>query len=101
MRWRLPYLADPVRVRNAVKQSIAPPGFLAVLAIAAVFVVVSGSRLPPIAASHFGFGGAADGFMPRTGYLAVMLLTTVGLPLLLVVSHGLIRYVPPRFINLP
>jgi uncharacterized membrane protein len=82
-----------------VKHSVAPPGFLLLLAIAAAFIIVTGGNLPPTVASHFGASGAADGFMPRTGYLAVMLAVTVALPLLLALLHGLV--IPVHLINVP
>jgi hypothetical protein len=52
-------------------------------------------------ASHFAAGGAADGFMPRSGYLALMIGLIVGLPLLLALLQGLLRLLPISLINLP
>lgn len=75
--------------------------FLALLLLAAAFVIVSSISLPSVVASHFAGGGAANGFMPRGAYIAVMLSATVGLPLLLLFLSSLIRRVPPQFINLP
>ena len=75
--------------------------FAALLCVAAAFVVLSGSALPPLVASHFAASGTADRFMPRVAYLVFMVGATVGVPLVLVLSHGLLRFVPPRFINLP
>src|SRR5262249_1306946 len=77
------------------------PALVALLLAAAVFVLLSGSSLPPVVASHFTASGAANGFMPRRLYLGFMLALTVGLPLLLVCAHGAVRFLPPRYINLP
>ena len=75
---------------------------LAVLvAAAAVFVLLSGATLPEHVASHFGGDGAANGFMPRAGYLGVMLGITVGVPLLLALPGWLIRRLPASLIRLP
>lgn len=75
--------------------------FVALLAAAALFELLSGLSLPPVVASHFAAGGNADGFMPRRVYLGLILALTVGLPLLLVFIHGSVRLIPPRYINLP
>jgi hypothetical protein len=53
------------------------------LCLLAVFVGFTSSALPEIVASHFGATGAANGYMPRGMYRAVMLLLIVGVPLLL------------------
>jgi hypothetical protein len=74
---------------------------LMLLLVAAVFVLLSGSSLPPVVASHFAASGEANGFIPRRVYLGLMLVLTVGLPLLLVCVHGAVRFINPRFINLP
>lgn len=78
------------------------PLLLAVLAAAALFIWLSGSSLPPVVASHFVAGGAADGFMPRDAYLRLMLAVAVGLPLVqAVLIGGITRLLPERLINLP
>ena len=77
------------------------PALLMLLLATAVFVLLSGSSLPPVVASHFGASGKANGFMPRRVYLGFTLALTVGLPLLLVCVHSSVRFIPPRFINLP
>ncbi len=56
--------------------------FLALLALAAVFVLGTSAMLPPVVASHFSGSGAADGFTPRSEYLLVWLLLQLGVPLL-------------------
>lgn len=78
------------------------PAFLALLAVAAAFVLLSGRSLPAVVAAHFAAGGNADGFMPRGPYLGAMLALVVGVPLLLAVVHGtVLRFVLPHRINLP
>jgi hypothetical protein len=76
-------------------------GMAVLLAGAAAFVLISGSSLPPLVASHFGVGGTANGFMSRNGYLAFMLIGTIVMPLLMVVPQRLVRTIPPRLINVP
>ncbi len=75
--------------------------FPASIALAAGFVLVSSSSLPPVVASHFGPGGGADGFMPRDVYRIFMLAMTLGLPLLLRALSSLVRLLPTHLINLP
>ena len=71
------------------------------VAVAGVFVWVSGQSLPSMMASHFGASGQADGFMPREAYRLLMTGVTVGVPLLVVyVPNWLIRAMPGA-VNLP
>jgi hypothetical protein len=77
------------------------PLLLAVLAAAAAFIWLSGNSLPPVVASHFVAGGAANGFMPRGAYLGLMLAVAVGLPMAQALLSGLTRLISDRFINLP
>jgi hypothetical protein len=76
-------------------------GMIALLVGAAAFVLVTGSNLPPLVASHFGIGGAVDGFMSRGAYLGFMLIGVVAIPLLIVVPQRLVRTISPRLINVP
>ena len=71
------------------------------LSIAVAFVLFSAASLPPIVASHFVSGGAANGFMSREGYISFMLVLIVGIPLLLVGLSSLVRVVPARYVSLP
>jgi uncharacterized membrane protein len=57
--------------------------FVAFLAAAAIFVGSTAAALPPVVASHFNASGAANGFMTRTAYTALVMLLLVGAPLLL------------------
>jgi len=75
--------------------------FVLVAAGAAAFIWLTGQGLPPVVASHFGPGGVANSFMPRTGYLALMVLLGIGLPAVGVVQFGLVLRRPGARINLP
>ena len=77
------------------------PGFWVLILGAAAFVLISGTGLPPLVASHFGLGGQADGFMSRDGYLTYMLIGTVAIPFLIVIPQRLVSAIPPRLINVP
>lgn len=74
---------------------------LAALLLAIVFVFVTGSSLPPVVASHFIVGGAADGSMPRSSYLLFTIVLLAGLPLLIALLSSVSTFLPIRFINLP
>ncbi len=56
---------------------------LLLLLMLAGFVWFTASSLPQVVASHFGASGAANDFMPRGTYVALMLVLIVGVPLLL------------------
>ncbi len=71
------------------------------LALAAAFVFATGSSLPPVVASHFVAGGAANGFMSRGAYLRFTITLLIGLPLLIAFLSSITSIVPARLINLP
>jgi uncharacterized membrane protein len=75
--------------------------FLLLLACAAVFVYASAQELPDPLASHFQASGAANGYLPKTIYVRLMLVLLVGAPglLVLVTRSALAR--PNARINLP
>jgi uncharacterized membrane protein len=75
--------------------------FLLVLIVAAAFVWFTSGALPPVVASHFGPGGAANGFMSKGTYTAFMLAVVVAVPALIALSGQLVRILPPQLINLP
>ena len=67
----------------------------------AAFIVATAAGMPPNVASHFGPGNAANGWMPRGGYVVFMLAFALGLPALIA---GMIAWLPlarPAAINLP
>ena len=65
------------------------------------FIGMTATQLPPIVATHFGAGGAANGWMSRDGYTTFALLLTVLLPLVVFASVGWLPYRFERFVNLP
>ena len=75
--------------------------FLLVLVVAGAFVWLTSGGLPPVVASHFGPGGAANGFMDKGMYTAFMLAVVVAVPALIALSGQLVRVLPPQLINLP
>jgi uncharacterized membrane protein len=74
---------------------------LVTLLLAVAFVFATAGSLPPVVASHFTAGGAANAFMPRATYLRFTVALLVGLPLLIVFFSSLTTILPARFINLP
>lgn len=80
---------------------IIPPALLALLIGALVFIWLTGRGLPDPVAAHFGAGGAANGWMARGPYLAVMLLITTVVPLLLVVIPNIALSRPGARIKIP
>ena len=60
---------------------------VATLGCAAV-TIGTAPLLPAVVASHFGAGGAANGFMTRSGYVAFMLAFGAGLPWLVYLVAG-------------
>lgn len=64
--------------------------YIALLAIAAVVILVSGQSLPDVVASHFDASGAANGAMSRNAYLALMIAVAAGLPLAITVLQTLL-----------
>jgi hypothetical protein len=94
-------MAGASLVRGFMTRASSLSALLMLLLTAAVLVLLSGRSLPPVVASHFAVSGEANGFMPRRIYLGLMLALTVGVPLLLVFVFGVVRFINPRFINLP
>lgn len=71
------------------------------LVLAIAFVLGTGDSLPPMVATHFIAGGAANGFMPLAMYFGFTITVLVGLPLFIALLSGSITLLPTRFINLP
>ena len=59
---------------------IARPLFVLLLVIGAIVIGVTTDQLPAQIASHFSAGGAANGWMSRSGYLTFMLVFAVVIP---------------------
>ena len=70
----------PPSPRRVATRGLSTAAFLALVACAAIYVGWSSRGLPPLVASHFGAGGAANGFMPRGPYVGFMLVVVVLLP---------------------
>jgi len=75
--------------------------FLLVLVACGAFVWITSGDLPPVVASHFGPGGAANGFMGKGAYTTLMLAFVVAMPALVAWSTLLVRVLPTKLINLP
>lgn len=78
---------------------------LALVAVAILgglaYVGVTGPQLPPVVATHFGRGGMADGWMPRSGYVGFALGLTLLLPLIVLAGTAWLPGRFPRGVNLP
>jgi uncharacterized membrane protein len=84
-----------------MKHSVSSVLFCVLLVFAAVFVSLTASLLPSEVASHFSTAGAADGFMPRTAYLVLMLALALAMPVVMVLTLGSVLRKPRAPINLP
>lgn len=67
----------------------------------ALFVGFTGSSMPAVVASHFGWSGAANGFMSRAMYVSLMLGVVVVVPSAVALSGWLASVLPPSMLNLP
>jgi uncharacterized membrane protein len=72
----------------------------AIVAVA-TYILLSGRLLPAYVASHFAGDGTANGYMPRSAYVAFMLVVTISLPLVIFASARILPSVPPSLLNLP
>ncbi|MEO7115798.1 MAG: DUF1648 domain-containing protein [Caldimonas sp.] len=75
--------------------------FFLVLAAGAIFVWWSAGALPDVVASHFGAGGAANGFMSRGEYVGFMLVLVLLVPAFIYSLGWLAALLPVQFVNLP
>ena len=75
--------------------------FILLLLIGAILIGVTTGQLPAQIASHFGAGGAPNGWMSRNGYLLFMLGFAVILPLGVVLAIGALPRRKPDSINIP
>ncbi len=71
------------------------------LIVLAAFVWRSSFALPAVVASHFGSSGAADGYMSRGVYIALVLALIVGVPLLLALLPWSVAGKGGRKLNIP
>ena len=75
--------------------------FVALAALAVVYLLMTSDQLPDTVATHFQGDGYANGYMTQSGYQLFMLIFTVGLPLLLVALIGHLPASYSRWSNLP
>jgi hypothetical protein len=75
--------------------------FLLIAAAAAGFIWVTGERLPPLVASHFGAGGIATGFILHRRYVFAAMFLCVAPALAIVFPVSLALRNPKTVINLP
>ena len=80
---------------------LARPLFIMVLVISAVLIGVTTDRLPAQIASHFGAGGAPNGWMSHDGYMLFMLVFALGVPLVVVLSMAILPRRMVKGINIP
>lgn len=66
-----------------------------------IYVLLSGRSLPTYVASHFAGDGSANGYMPRSAYVAFILVVSISLPLVIFASARILPRVPPSLLNLP
>ncbi len=74
---------------------------LLVTTTAAAFIYLTAQSLPANVASHFGPGGAANSYMPRPAYLALMLFAACVVPWLAVLQITFALRRPNARINMP
>ena len=82
-------------------RQIARSLFILLLVIGTILISVTTDWLPAQIASHFGAGGAPNGWMSRNGYLLFMLAFAVGLPLVVVLSMGILPRRMEKRISIP
>ena len=80
---------------------LARPLFIIVLVVGAILISATTDQLPARIASHFGAGGVPNGWMDRNFYLLFMLAFAVLLPIVLVLSMGVLPRWIPAAINIP
>lgn len=85
-----------------MKTKAIPTIILVVLCLVFLgFVSWTSQQLPERVATHFGFQGRPNGWMPKHAAVMMMGGFGLGLPLLFVALSFLIRFVPPELVNMP
>ena len=69
---------------------LARPLFILLLVVGTILISATTDHLPAQIASHFGAGGVPNGWMSRSFYLLFMLAFAVILPLVIVLSMGVL-----------
>jgi uncharacterized membrane protein len=80
---------------------LARPLFIVILVVGAIMISATTDHLPAQIASHFGAGGVPNGWMSRSFYLLFMLAFAVILPLVIVLSMGVLPRYRANAINIP
>jgi len=80
---------------------LARPLFIVVLVVGAILISATTDHLPAQIASHFGAGGVPNGWMSRNFYLLFMLAFAVILPIVVVLSIGVLPRYWSNAINIP
>ena len=75
--------------------------FIVLLVVGAILIGATTDQLPVRIASHFGVGGVPNGWMNRNFYLQFMLAFASLLPIVLVLSMGVLPRYWPNVINVP
>jgi len=75
--------------------------FILLLIIAAILISATTGQLPAQVASHFGAGGAPNGWMSRNDYRLVILAFAVVLPVVVVLGSTLLPRFKDTRINIP
>jgi uncharacterized membrane protein len=84
-----------------MKKSAARISYYLAIALAALFVIRTGTTLPDVLATHFGPAGEANGYMARSFYVRFMLVFVVLLPLALNFIINRVLRLPNTRINIP
>jgi len=79
----------------------ARPLFILLLIITTILISVTTDHLPAQIASHFGAGGAPNGWMSRNTYLLFMLAFAVVLPIAVVLGMTVLPRRKVNAINIP
>jgi hypothetical protein len=71
------------------------------IAVSAIVIAATAPALPATVASHFGAGGAANGFIPRGEYEVSMLLLATGIPFSITLLMATLPRALPGLVNVP
>ena len=91
----------------STKKAITPPVarfpavLICLLVFASVFIIYTSQHLPEPVATHFGVHQQADGWMSRTGYIAFMLIFTLGIAGLITILTSAFPAKFPQWTNVP
>jgi len=80
---------------------LARPLFILLLLIGTILISVTTDHLPVQIASHFGAGGAPNGWMSQNAYLLFMLALAVVLPVAVVLGMSMLPRRMTSAINIP